>query len=135
MKKLQHKTGTIQDATAEKILKTCARLKEIILLAETDLPELPADFEQRGILLYESGLGAEGPAFLPGGEGLALMSELVASIKAYNQKCKDVNDQVPLDYPLFEATADNIGGYSNMAALNNLTQIQLFLQVAQTVRS
>lgn len=108
------------------IQNICEKLKEMIILTETGQPRLPADFETKNIVIYEGGLGEE---FMQGGQAVRKMNELKGLIGLYNAENRD--RPVPVNNTIFSGTAEGIFIYSNLAVLNSLTQIQLFLATAE----
>lgn len=126
--KLQNKTDKTQRSqSVEKILATCTRIKEMIVLNETGSKTVPANFEQQDITIYEAQLGDEGPDFLPGGEGVKLMNELFTAVQQYNSGTTDAGSRLPIDYPFFGKGLMDIAGCVNLSTLHNLSQVQLFL--------
>jgi hypothetical protein len=110
-----------------KIQSTCEKLKEMILTTETGSPQLPADFEEKKIVIYEGSLGGE---FMQGGEAVNILRQLKGLIDIYN-KDREPGNRIPVENSIFKGTAEGIFVYSNLAVLNSLTQIQLLLASAE----
>jgi len=110
-----------------KIHSTCEKLKEMIIRTETGLPQLPADFEEKKIVIYEGGLGGE---FMQGGEAVNVLRQLKGLIGIYN-KDQPVDKKIPIENIIFRGTAEGIFVYSNLAVLNSLTQVQMMLASAE----
>lgn len=132
LSKLSGKKPLTSASTEVKIIiEKCRQIKELILLAETGQPSLPADFEEKNIVIYEALLGDEGPDFAPGGKGVELINDLYKQVTLYNSKTTDKAGQLPSDYPFFSNLPTDVMGCPNLSTLHNLSQIQLFLLAIQ----
>ncbi len=126
--RLNNKTDkTERNPNVENVLSICTKIKEMIVLNETGLKNIPADFEKQNTTIYEAQLGDEGPDFLPGGEGVKLIHELFAAVEKYNSNTTDPGSRLPVDYPFFGKQPMDAAGCVNLSTLHNLSQIQLFL--------
>jgi hypothetical protein len=106
-----------------KIQATCEKLKEMIIRTETGTTQLPADFEEKRIMIYEGGLGDE---FMQGGEAVNVIRQLKGLIEIYN-KDQIAEKKIPVENLIFKGTAEGIFVYSNLAVLNSLTQVQMLV--------
>lgn len=105
----------------------CDKLKSIILMENTGVAQLPADFESQGIVIYEGGLGE---AFRRDGEAVKLMHELKSLVTKYNSGQKQPAG-ISLDNTIFEGKPEGIFIYSNLAVLNALNQLQMMLAASE----
>ncbi len=106
------------------IYNDCQKLKELILKYEIGQPSVPKDFEAQKLMIYE---GAMDNSFYGNEEGVKLFRQLREAVMKYNTSS---TRKIPVEYSVLEADVQDIGQYSNLAVLNGMTQIQMFLASA-----
>jgi len=108
------------NATANDEIKLlCARMKSLIL-EDMGMKAIPEDFDPRAI----RETGPESSVFSDG-EGLVLLQQLKGKIEQYN--AAPSTRPIPTEYTILNDRLARQNFCSNLFALNNLTQIQLYV--------
>ncbi len=123
LKRMQEKVSdsVATSALYAEINSDCQRIKELILLNETGKTSLPKDLEEHDVFIREGNMDN---SFYGNGEGVKLFNQLKAAVMKYN----DVSARkIPVEYSVLDVEVEKIGLFSNLAVLNGMTQIQMFL--------
>ncbi len=111
-----------QMLTSELPAETKAQIEKINTLCEK-IKSIEKDDYPKDYVLRE---GSPSKAFFGDGAGIKLIAELRAAATAYNQT--HAKAPLPIANSILDAPAHKLGHmYSNVALLNNITQIQLYL--------
>lgn len=102
----------------------CRKIKELILLNETGKTELPMDLKEEDVFIQE---GPMDNSFYGNGEGIKLFSGLKDAVTRYNATHAEEEKRIPIEYSVLDVDVSKIGLFSNLAVLNGMTQIQMFL--------
>ena len=112
--------GTEKEKLALSIIENCGALKAEIFGIHLGTRTIPANFEAKNLFLNENPLGDinHHPQLV------MLFNKLRAEVSSYNTL---VENTIPTDHSVINLNNEQIGHYSNLFVLKNLTQIQLFL--------
>jgi hypothetical protein len=127
LKKMQHRLPDSVQASSVflEINNNCDQIKGLILLNEIGQNSLPEDFEDKNLLINERGLGDE---FNEGDIGGKSLSALKTAINNYNSsKINDKEKKIPVDHTILGIEPEKTGLFTNIAVLNNMVQIQMYL--------
>jgi hypothetical protein len=124
-----NRQGTEMNNLAADINTTCDKLKTLILQAELGVATIPADFEERQLLINEYNLDQ---GFFEHKQGMQLLGQLKELVNKYNSTRPSDADKLPVAHTILDVTRKNVRQYTNLSALANLTQLQLYL--ASTVQ-
>lgn len=105
----------------------CNELKTMILQAEIGMPAIPADFEQRNIFIEEYNLDR---GFFEHKKGMQLLGQLKTLVNQYNSTRSSTAEKLPTEHTILEVTPANVIKYTNLSALTNITQLQMYLASA-----
>ncbi len=137
LKHMQHalRATTVNYATNNKLANdinnTSDEIKELILQQEIGMSSIPADFEQKKIVITERNIGLR----FYTDRVSELFEELRSEVNRYNALTDWEENKIPTDHSILDVTADKLDSYNNLAILNNITQIQLYLVNAQWQQS
>lgn len=117
---------------ANDINTTCNKLKTMILQAEIGMSTIPEDFERRNIFINEYNLDQ---GFFEHKQGMALLNQLKKLVEQYNSTQTGNTEKLPVANTILDVTPANVRKYTNISALTNITQLQMYLasSVQQTV--
>jgi hypothetical protein len=123
----KNQTGDARTKLAMEIRDICVQIKTLILQNDIGRADLPADFEAQEIVLYEAGLSGY-PEFTNNGKGVQLLMSLKEKVDNYNStSLAKPADRIPVDHSFLDVLPEKLGLYSNMAVLNGLTRVQMYL--------
>jgi uncharacterized membrane protein len=109
---------------SKEINDNCNEIKRMIIMDGIGVNLIPKDFESKGLILEESGMGG---SFNPGEHGITLITKLKDQINSYN-KLQTKNDQ-RIDNTIEKMLAMRLWQQSNYNVLSAITQIQLFVLI------
>lgn len=126
LKYMQQHTAQGNDTLTTAINKTCDALKGSLLMQEIGSATVPDDFESKNMVINErSMVGVFGM-----GKNKELLEQLKDAVTRYNATYGKTALHIPIDHSILDMPAEKIEQYSNLAVLNNLVQIQMFLASA-----
>jgi hypothetical protein len=109
---------------AADINNVCNELKTMILQAEIGMATIPADFEQRNLFINEYNLDQ---GFFEHKKGMQLLAQLKSLVDKYNSTRASDGEKLPVANTILDVTPANVRKYTNISALTNLTQLQMYL--------
>ncbi|MCW3123381.1 MAG: hypothetical protein JWQ38_2873 [Flavipsychrobacter sp.] len=124
LKTMQNSTSQ-NDPLAADINSTCRKIKELVLQQETGLTAIPADFESKQLLIRDHNIGN----ILSIGEGAQLLKKLRTDISNFNASAS-ASIKIPVAHSILDAEGNNLQVYTNLSALNSITQLQMYLAIA-----
>lgn len=123
LKYMQQRRISSNDTLTIAINRACNALKGSLLMPEIGTATIPDDFESKNMVISEKSLvGVFGM-----GKNRELLQQLKDAVYKYNELHGDATLDIPIDHSVLDTPADKIEQYSNLAVLNNLVQIQMFL--------
>ena len=120
---MQYDAAASDDAVAKDIQNICAQMKGLIL-RDMGFKQISADFDPRTI--RETGPES---SVLADGTGHDLLMQLKKRVNEYNDLHKD--SQIPVSNTILDDMFARQNFFSNLFALNNITQLQLFVANAE----
>jgi hypothetical protein len=116
---MQYESGVNDDALAKDIQAICTQMKGLIL-QDMGMKQIPADFDPRTIV--ETGPES---SVLKAGKGSELLRQLKIKVADYN--AKHVDKPIPVAHTILDDAFARQNFFSNLFALNNITQLQIFV--------
>ncbi|PZF71368.1 hypothetical protein [Taibaiella soli] len=119
------KETTENSMLAKRIQSTCQQLKDLIIQTETGqtyIFDVVNDKQKRNL---DNGLGDS--FYKDDGKGFQLLTTLKNEITSYNNAVASPQNKIPVTHSVVGADLNKLQQYNNLAVLNNLTQIQLYL--------
>jgi hypothetical protein len=120
---MQHDSVAETDNVGRDIQAICAQMKQLIL-QDMGLQQIPANFDPRAI--KETGPES---SVLAHGLGRDLLLQLKTRVNEYNSRHAD--RQIPVSNTILDDMFAKQNFFSNLFALNNITQLQLFVAHAE----
>ncbi|MBS1773819.1 MAG: hypothetical protein JST82_13250 [Bacteroidetes bacterium] len=123
LKHMQEHSAKNNNSLAIEINKSCEALKASLLIPEIGVSSIPDDFESRNMVITERSMtGVFGM-----GKNKELLEQLKANVHKYNASLSNTELHIPIDHSVLDMPQDKIEMFSNLAVLNNIVQIQMFL--------
>ncbi len=122
--RLKTNTNTESARLVTDINNACEQLKSILIKRELSTPAIPADFEQRDIMLNEKLVDLRETY-----ETTHLLTDLKAAVSRYNSLAG--GNKIPLDHTILSVAQEQLGHTTNLFILNSLTQLQISIAVAE----
>lgn len=131
---LERMQSEVSDSVASSSLyaeinNDCQRIKELILLNETGKTSLPQELQEQDVFIQEGNMDN---SFYGNGEGVQLFIRLQEAVNKYNTSHAGSQEKkIPVEHSVLDVQVEKIGLFSNLAVLNEMTQIQMFLASAE----
>lgn len=118
------------DSLAEEVNHLCSEIKDLVMLNSVGTPQIPNDFEARGMYLEEKNLGN---AFYDNGDGSRMLQQLRTAVTRYNTAMQQQRlPGIEVSHSVLNATAGNEAAqYTNVSMLGSITQLQFSLAGSQ----
>jgi len=127
LRKMQ--AGSTPGKQAVEINELSEELKRLVLQTSIGMNSIPADFDKMNLHLNEGNLGKE---FDNNGNGVQLLVRLRNAVNAYNAALNKEALKIPVKNSVLETDPAMTGAlYSNLALLNSINQLQMYLALAE----
>jgi hypothetical protein len=130
LKKIQQRgltdTSKNNDQLIAEIQNTCEEMKGMILMQDIGMKYIPEDFEAKDIFIRERNILKD----LNTGEEQKILSELRAKVNEYNESTT-LENKIPTDHTILNSDFVRREFCTNLFALNNINQLQLYLAAAK----
>jgi len=124
LKDMQARVPGAGSALAHEINSTCAQVKAIVL--QEDLGRSALKGGEESIYVEEHGLSIPQVNMIT-----PLLAKMKMDMQKYNQSNPAKAITLPVDHTIFTLSSNELRGYTNFYVLNNVTQLQMFLAMAE----
>ncbi len=110
------------------------KVKAAILESSTGKPEMPNDIDNAQLYFKDGRLGDDfllGSDLMEKHNGQQLFADLKASVEKFNAMQRDEKNKIPVHHSVLENTKNGLSEYTNLAALNSIAQLQMYLATAE----
>jgi hypothetical protein len=123
------KLNVEQQKLADEINSGCAEVKTVLLQNAAGITSLPGDANANNVVLNDGNLNSY---FWNNAAAMSALAALKVAVANYNLTLSKTELRIPEDLAILTILpADKTDGYTNIAALNSITQVQMYLVNAQ----